>query len=251
MGKTVGARRFHVKHEELETALTEYLSKMGIHRRPAEIALLIRHIELVIDANRRVNLTRVTDRMSAVRLHAADSLAVLEDLENAPVGPLLDLGSGAGFPGIPLAICSDRSVVLVDSVAKKVRELELIVAAMGLENRIQAIAARAEALGRSHAGEFSVVTARAVSELPALVELAGPLLAIGGRLVCLKGSPSSEEISRANAVANVVGMRLEYQRSFDLPQAVGHRTIACYSRVGVAKIALPRREGLAQHSPLF
>ena len=136
-----------MKHEELQTALAEYLTEMSIFVSQEQMNLLVRHIELVLDANQRVNLTRVLNPLSALRLHTADSLSVLEDLDKAPDGTLLDLGSGAGFPGIPLAICAKRPVVLLDSVAKKIRELALIVAELGLEGRVRAVAARAEGIG--------------------------------------------------------------------------------------------------------
>jgi 16S rRNA (guanine527-N7)-methyltransferase len=239
-----------VKHSDLEALLIEYLGLMRVFPPSSEISMLARHVELVLDANQRVNLTRIIDPASAARLHTADSLSVLDDVGKAPKGALLDLGSGAGFPGIPLAICTTRDVVLLDSVSKKVRELDLMVSALGLEDRVAATAGRAEALARSRPGTFSVIVARAVSELPALLELASPLLASDGRLVCMKGSPSREEVGRADAVAPLLGMRVEYQRAFDLPQEAGHRTVLCYRKVAAPRVALPRREGLAQHSPL-
>jgi 16S rRNA (guanine527-N7)-methyltransferase len=243
-------RRFHVKRTELERSLTDYLGLMDIRLQAAEIALLIRHLELVLEANRRMNLTRVVEPEAALRLHTADSLSALEDTVTAPPGPLLDLGSGAGFPGIPLAVCSERSVVLLDSVGKKVRELRRMVSALGLQDLVTAKSGRAEALAREHSAPFSVITARAVSELPALVELASPLLSNGGILVCLKGSPSGEEVSRGDSVARIVGMQREYQRSFELPEQAGHRTVVCYRKIAGPKVKLPRREGLAQRAPL-
>jgi 16S rRNA (guanine527-N7)-methyltransferase len=239
-----------VKHAVLVDELHRYLNLSGLGVSPAQLELLARHIELVLEANHRVNLTRVTDPRDAVRLHTADSLTVLPELGSAPEGALLDLGSGAGFPGIPLAVCSTRQVTLVDSVGKKVRELDLIVSELGMGNQVKALSDRAETLASTHRAAFSVVTARAVSELPALVELAAPLLARGGFLICLKGSPPSEEVDRADSVGALVGMRLSSIRSFDLPEDVGHRTILCYERLAGSQFKLPRRVGLAQHSPL-
>jgi len=239
-----------VKQTELEVELTRYLALVEIEPSPGEISLLAHHIELVLDANQRVNLTRIVDPHDAVRLHTADSLTVLEDLALAPEGPLLDLGAGAGFPGIPLAICSTRDVLLIDSVSKKVRELSAMINALKLSDRVRAASERAEALGRENPAEYAVITARAVSELPALVELASPLLVPDGRLICLKGSPEESEVSRAAEVAKIVGLRLDYQRSLDLPEGVGHRTVLCYRKVGGSRVPLPRREGMAQHSPL-
>jgi 16S rRNA (guanine527-N7)-methyltransferase len=239
-----------VKHKELENELSAYVSLMGLRIEQTDLSLMARQIELVLQANTRVNLTRVVDPSASVRLLTADSLSALEDLCLAPAGEMLDLGTGAGFPGIPLAICSGRKTTLLDSVAKKVRELEAIVASLGLSDSIAAISSRAEALARVRPGGFAVVTARAVSELPALVELASPLLERGGLLVCLKGAPTSDERSRGEAAAEVAGMQLASVREFELPEAVGHRTIVCYRKESAGTIPLPRREGMAQHSPL-
>lgn len=238
------------RNEDLVTDLTEYLTLLGIRTTQEQATRLALHIELVEEANARVNLTRITDPADAVRRHAADSLTALQDVEQAMEGVLLDLGTGAGFPGIPLAICSGRRVELIDSVAKKVRELRSMIARLGLDERVDAAAGRAEALARTRSGMYAVVVARAVSELPALVELAAPLLCHGGRLICLKGSPGGIEIERADQVAALVGLGLAYRRSLDLPQGVGHRTILVYEKVGTSSVALPRREGMAQHSPL-
>jgi 16S rRNA (guanine527-N7)-methyltransferase len=239
-----------VKHDELVAELSSYLGLMGLETRREQLEQWARHIELVLEANARVNLTSVRDPSVAVRLHTGDSLSALEDLALALPGDVLDLGSGAGFPGIPLAISSDRRFTLLDSVAKKVRELEGIVTALGLSERVSATAGRAEAFARERSGEFSVVTARAVSELPALLELSSPLLKVDGRLICLKGSPSVEELARAELVSEMVGMHLEYSREFELPEDAGHRTIVCYRKRQASSTALPRREGMAQHYPL-
>jgi 16S rRNA (guanine527-N7)-methyltransferase len=138
----------------------------------------------------------------------------------------------------------------LDSVAKKIRELDAMISTLGLQGAVTAIATRAESLARSECGGFAVVTARAVSELPALVELAAPLLAECGWLVCFKGSPVPEELERGNRVASLLGMREEYRRSVELPQGAGRRTLVCYVKIGDSSVAVPRREGLAQHSPL-
>jgi 16S rRNA (guanine527-N7)-methyltransferase len=239
-----------VKQSALSDSLADYLVLLGVQLDTKRIDTLTHHLALVIEANERVNLTRVTDPLTAVRLHTGDSLSVLEDVLGSPDGTILDLGSGAGFPGIPIAVASDRSVVLLDSVAKKVVELRGIVTALGLEGRVSALNGRAEALARLEEQRYSVVVARAVSELPALVELASPLLAPQGRLLCMKGSPSIVEVERGDKVAAKVGMRLEYRRDFDLPEGFGHRSILCYSKISKSAVTLPRREGLAQHSPL-
>lgn len=130
------------------------------------------------------------------------------------------------------------------------RELESIVAALGLSNRVRVRASRAEALARTEPGRYAVVVTRALSELPALVELAAPLLEHGGELICMKGIPSFEELRRGEAAASIVGLRLDSDRQLELPEDVGRRRILVYRKVRQSDIHLPRREGAAQHSPL-
>ena len=239
-----------MKQSALAVSLGDYLAKMNIVLQSQQLDLLARHVELVLNANRRVNLTRVNEASDAIRLHTADSLTLLQDMLRAPDGSALDLGTGAGFPGIPLAVASGRRFVLLDSVGKKIRELNSIVSALGLSDHVETSAARAEAFARTVVNQHSVVVARAVSDLPALVELASPLLANDGLLLCQKGHPSEEEVRRGNEVAEMTGMRLEYQREFELPELAGHRTVLCYRKVARSIVKLPRREGLAQHAPL-
>lgn len=239
-----------MKHAQLEALIANYLNLMTIHTTQGQTDKLAQHLELVLEANQRVNLTRVTDPKAAALLHTADSLSVLEDVQGSAEGAVLDLGSGAGFPGIPLAICSDRSFTLLDSVAKKVRELDMMVVALGLQGRVRTMAGRAEALARVRPSCFTVVVARAVSEVSALLELSSPLLEPEGRLICMKGSPSLEETRRSEAVEGLVGMRLDYQRKFELPEEAGHRTVLCFRKVSTPRVKLPRREGMAQHTPL-
>jgi 16S rRNA (guanine527-N7)-methyltransferase len=204
----------------------------------------------VLEANKTTNLTRIQDTDSAIRLHAIDSLACLREVLDAPPGRLLDVGSGAGFPGLPLAVVGNREAVLLDSVAKKTRIVQSIVEELGLSGSITCVAERAETHAESHRGEYAVVTARAVSSLAALVELAAPLLAPGGRLVCLKGRPSDQEIAAGETAASVCGMECSSIRVVLLPEGEESRTIVSYTVVDDARVALPRRLGLAQHRPL-
>lgn len=244
--------RFHVKHIDhlLTSELTDYALLAGVPLNEAQARLLVAHILLVLEANTRLNLTRIQDPVACARLHAVDSLSALPELSQSASGRLIDLGTGAGYPGIPLAVLSGRSAVLLDSVKKKARELEGIVSELGLSGRVSVEAERAEAHSRDSPGTYGVVTARAVSELPALVELASPLLMMGGALIAMKGSPSREELRRGDAAAAMCGMSRVSTREFELPAGEGARTIVRYERVGTPSVLLPRREGLAQNSPL-
>ena len=127
---------------------------MGLQLSEPERELLVEDLCSVLEANQRVNLTSIDDELEALRLHVIDSLTALPEVEAAPRGPMLDLGTGGGFPGIPLAIVSTRATTLLDSTTKKAREVEAIVAHLGLSSDVRVVAARAEEF-RDHAERFS------------------------------------------------------------------------------------------------
>lgn len=209
--------------------------------------LLKRHLELVIEANKTTNITRISSWEDGMLLHVQDSLLGLDALNACPAGRYADIGTGAGYPGIPLAIESGRDTLLVDSVGKKVQILDGFVRELGLKN-VSTYAGRIEDLGREQAGQFAAVSARALSKISVLLELSSPLLKKGGRLICYKARVEQEELDHARVVAKQVGMELVDDKTFELGENC--RRILSYEKVGKPKIKLPRRTGLAQRKPL-
>ncbi len=209
--------------------------------------LLEKHLSLVIEANKTTNITRISSWEDGVLLHVEDSLLGMEALELCPDGRYVDIGTGAGYPGIPLAIESGRETLLVDSVAKKIRIVDGFIEELGLTN-VSTYAGRIEDLGREQAGQFSAVTARALSKLSVLMELACPLLKKGGRLICFKAKVDQEEYDHALVVAKRLSMKLVYDKTFQLGDY--QRRIVSFEKVGIPSIKLPRRVGLAQKKPL-
>ena len=136
--------------------------------------LLSKHLQMVLEANRQFNLTAITDVADAIVLHVVDSLMVLPEISGAPEGPIADIGTGPGFPGIPLAVVTGRRVYLVESVGKKARFLQAVVDTLEMGETVEVINERAEELASHTCGVYGVVTARAVTSLPALVELSAP-----------------------------------------------------------------------------
>lgn len=209
--------------------------------------LLKRHLELVIEANKTTNITRISSWDDGMLLHVQDSLLGLDALNACPKGRYADIGTGAGYPGIPLAIETGRDTLLVDSVAKKVQILDGFVRELGLKN-VSTYAGRIEDLGREQAGQFAAVTARALSKTSVLLELSSPLLKKGGRLICYKARVEQEELDHARVVAKQVGMELVDDKTFELEGNC--RRILSYEKIGKPKLKLPRRTGLAQRKPL-
>lgn len=209
--------------------------------------LLEKHLELVIEANKTTNITRISSWEDGMLLHVKDSLLGLDALRACPEGRYADIGTGAGYPGIPLAIETGRETLLVDSVAKKVRILDGFINELGLDN-VSTYAGRIEDLGKERRGQFAAVSARALSRLSVLLELASPLLKQGGRLICYKANVEQEELDHADEVAEMVGMKLVDDQTYALDEH--HRRILSYEKVGKSKIKLPRHVGFAQKKPL-
>jgi len=220
---------------------------MGLTLSPEAADKMVRHLDLLRAANERFNLTAIKDE-DWLWAHVLDSLSCVPEVEASLEGPLADLGSGGGFPGVPVALATGRDVTLVESVKKKAAFLADVVAALSLPGRVAAV--RAEELALSEGGAFSVVTARALSALASLVELGSPLLKRGGRLICLKGDPRAEELESGAAAARLCGMSYSGSRAVAIPGSDATRTIVVYERTGPAKIHLPRRTGMAQRQPL-
>lgn len=211
--------------------------------------LLDKHLELVIEENKVTNLTRIVDWESAQVLHVEDSLAGLPEVEEALEGPYLDMGSGAGFPGIPLAIMTGREALLADSVGKKTRALDSFAAELGIDDIVSTYHGRIEDLALQQPNRFSLVTARALSSLASLLELASPLLAKGGRLVCYKAHSESEELEHAREIARKLGMEFVSSRGFTLSDGETSRAIIVFRKRCNPSMKLPRRVGMAQKKP--
>ena len=214
-----------------------------------QVSLLLKHLDLVVEKNKVVNLTRIEDLESAKLLHIEDSLSAVPELNDCPDGLYGDLGSGAGFPGIPLAVATNRKTTLVDARKKKMDAVREIVEALGLSHQIETYAGRAELLARSKNGAYSALTARALSKLSVLMELASPLLKHGGRLICYKSHVEDAELEHALSIQKTVGMKLVSDRKFKLGEDYDRR-ILVFEKVGKPTIKLPRLEGQAQKNPL-
>ena len=235
---------------ETTACVRQALSKTEIEVTEEQCVLLARHLDLVLSYNERLNLTRITDPVEAAYLHVADSLLLRNAVESAPRGVMLDIGTGAGFPGLPLAIVTGRKAVLADSVRKKVVAVDEFIRELELGRRVTTEAARVEELARRRRGDFAVVTARAVAQSNVLVEYAAPFLCRHGRLVVAKARPSSDEIAAADRAAKLCGMKRVSRETFELPENRGHREAIVYERVGNPVVKLPRNTGMAQHHPL-
>ena len=229
--------------------LTIYCRDYSLKVSSDELKACISHLDLVLQANKTTNLTRILNVEDAVVLHILDSLVLLPYIEKAPKGALLDMGTGAGFPGIPLTIVTHRRATYIDSVGKKVNAVNSFVQTLGLKHA-HAVHDRLEEYARSHKKQFSVVTARALAPLPVLVEYAAPYLKDGGLFIVTKGNPSDEEFASGVSAAKICGFTLFQNDAIDLPGGLGHREFIVLKKSYPASVSLPRANGMAKKNPL-
>ena len=211
--------------------------------------LLDLHLQLVIEENKVTNLTRIIDWDSAQVLHIEDSLVGLPEIENAPSGKYLDMGTGAGFPGIPIAIMTGRETVLADSVGKKTKALDRIINTLDIASHVSTYNGRIEELSLISPESFSVISARALSSLASLLELSSLLLQKDGYLVCYKSQDVDDELEHAKSVADKLGFEYVSRRDMLLSDGVTERSIIVFKKIHGPLVTLPRRVGMAQKKP--
>jgi 16S rRNA (guanine527-N7)-methyltransferase len=196
--------------------------------------------------------TTVREPGEALDLHVADSLAGLEVEQLRSARRIVDLGAGAGFPGLVLAAALPQAHVdLVESTARKCEVIERLANAADIAARIRALPVRAEDLARgADAGTYDAATARALAPLPVLCEYAAPLLRVGGVFVAWKGAPGSAEVAAGASAASKLGLSPTQAREVSPFPGTRSRHLYVYSKISDTPAEFPRRTGLARKRPL-
>lgn len=202
--------------------------------------------EAVVKQNAVMNLTAITEPEAVAKLHLLDSLTVLSvaDLKGKTV---VDVGCGAGFPGVPAAIaCPDANVTLLDSLGKRMNWLESVLPQ--LDVRANCVTARAEEAVTQYRETFDFATSRAVARLNILLELTAPYVRVGGAVLALKGSAAREELAEARNAVKKLGLQVEEIRDFDFDGAV--HSVIVLRKVAHTPAQYPRRYAKIKQSPL-
>jgi len=216
------------------------------------------YYRLLVAANQRVNLTSVTAYDDVQRRHFGESLVVVAALYRAGVmrpgqaAHAIDLGAGAGFPGLPIKIARpELTLTLLEATGKKAAFLERLVQQLGLAG-VTVVHARAEELAHdpAHRAAYHLALARAVAPLRVLVELALPFLRVGGYLATPKGSAAAREAKQAAAALQICGGRLELLRPLDLPGPGPIPTLVLIRKIADTPDRYPRRPGIPAKRPL-
>lgn len=215
-----------------------------------EANMFYEYDKLLLDWNEKINLTAITDEREIILKHFIDSLTINRYIENAD--NVMDIGTGAGFPGVPLKIVNEnKRFILVDALNKRVNFLEEIKKVLNLKN-LDLIHSRSEDLAKNlmYRENIDVVTSRAVANLRVLVEYMLPFIKLNGLCICMKGPNSKEEIIEAENAIKILGGKIENIDKIILPESEIERNIIIIRKLSNTPNKYPRKAGTASKQPL-
>ena len=232
--------------------LNEFISKvkeLGIELNDNQINQFNKYYELLVEYNKVMNLTGITKYEEVLEKHFYDSLTMANKV-NLNNSTLVDIGAGAGFPCIPLKIAfPSLDVTVVDSLAKRMKFLEVVIKELNLEN-IRCLAMRGEDFAKLHREEFDFVTARAVARLNILNEITLPLVKVGGYFVALKGQDGLIEIDECKDAFSKLGAKIEMIDEFNLPSENAKRINIFIKKEKKTNVIYPRDYAKIKKNPL-
>ncbi len=236
----------------MDIELQPLLESNGFSLNPSQQKAFALFEDELVSWNEKFNLTAIRDREGIRIKHFLDSLTCLKAYPDLQFQKVIDVGTGAGFPGIPLKIlCPGIRLTLVESIGKKAAFCQHIVETMGLKN-VTVIVNRAEELGQSpaHREQYDLALARAVASLPVLVEYLLPLIRLGGKMVAQKGDAAPAEVHQAENAIKILGGRFEQLTPITLPAVTGERYLVSISKIAATPKNFPRNPGIPQKNPL-
>ena len=213
-----------------------------------------RRTNKLIEFNKKVNLTRITDKNEVYLKHFFDSITPLLEFSDLFKGEksLCDVGAGAGFPSLPIKIlCPDLSITIVDSLGKRLKFLDELVSDLSLD-KVTLVHSRAEDAGQNKnlREKFDLVTGRAVARMSVLSEYCLPLAKVDGYLVALKGPKAQDELAEAKNAIEVLGGSVKEVKELTLPDTDDERTLIVVKKVKATPKKYPRQAGTPNRKPL-
>ena len=234
------------------TSLKKGLDELEIHLTEEQTGQFLTYYELLTEWNSFMNLTAITEFQEVVTKHFLDSLSIVKAQDMKKVKTLLDVGTGAGFPGIPLAIVSpEKEFLLIDSLNKRIRIINELIGELGLRN-VRAVHGRAEEMARQkqYRQKFDVCVSRAVSRMSVLSEYCLPFLHRGGWLIAYKGPDAEKELKEAQNALNILGGQLDEVTETHMEEYGLFHKIVYIKKIKETPKQYPRKAGTPDRQPL-
>jgi len=236
--------------EEFSNKIKESFEKIDISLNEEQIKQYYEYMNLLIDWNKKINLTAIIEPSDIILKHFVDSATILKYIKDNE--SIVDVGTGAGFPGIPIKIAnSTLNITLLDSLNKRINFLNEVIQENNLE-KIETVHSRVEDFGNNlkYREKFDVATSRAVANLSVLAEYMLPLVKVGGRCICMKGSEIEEELEKSKNAINLLGGKITKVEQFKLIDSDNTRNIVIIEKVKNTPNKYPRKAGMPSKQPL-
>ncbi|MCI8361968.1 MAG: 16S rRNA (guanine(527)-N(7))-methyltransferase RsmG [Clostridia bacterium] len=235
--------------QEFSKELKEKAKLINIELEENQIKKFYNYMNLLLEWNEKINLTAITEPNEIILKHFIDSTTILKYIENNM--KVVDVGTGAGFPGIPLNIVNTNvNYTLVDSLNKRINFLNEVIEKVDLKN-INTVHSRIEDFAKNNKETFDIATSRAVASLNILLEYLLPLVKIGGICICMKGSNAKEEIESASKALEILGGKIEKVEEITLPESDIVRNIIIIRKIKSTPNKYPRKAGMATKEPII
>lgn len=239
-----------MEFEEFKREFEKYLAKMNISLLKEQYGQFYAYMELLIEWNEKMNLTAITEPKEIILKHFVDSLTIAKYVEEGK--SIIDMGTGAGFPGIPIKIYrKDVKAVLADSLNKRIKFLDEVIDKLKLEN-VETIHCRAEELGKNkqYREKFDYATSRAVANLSTLSEYLMPFVKLNGKCIFMKTIEVEEELKKAKKAIKTLGGKIEKVDKFEIPESDLGRSIIIVKKEKITPNKFPRKPGTPAKEPL-
>ena len=233
-------------------ALVQAAGEYSLLLTEEQIASFTQYFEMLVEWNEKMNLTAITDPTEVAVKHMIDSLSCYDEAIFKKGAKIIDVGTGAGFPGLPLKIFRpDLKLTLFDSLNKRILFLKAVAHELGITD-IEFVHSRAEDGGRNkqHREQYDIVVSRAVARLSVLSELCLPFVAVGGFFIALKGSQYSQEIKESTSALRLLGGEIAKIENVKLPGLDDVRAVVFIKKIKKTLPTYPRRPGVAEKNPL-